>query len=107
MPFRTPCPDILQVDFGDGGTASKSQPASRFPLPPSRFMNFEKSIRRLDEIMAALEGEQVGLDASLKLFEEGIQLLRAASTELDKAETKVQMLIEKSDGGFELREMDL
>ena len=52
-------------------------------------MTFEKSIRRLDEIMAALEGEQVGLDASLKLFEEGIELLRAASTELDKAETKV------------------
>jgi exodeoxyribonuclease VII small subunit len=88
------------------------RPASRVPLPASRFplpafMTFEKSIRRLDEIMAALEGEQVGLDASLKLFEEGIQLLRAASTELDKAETKVQMLIEKSDGGFELREMDL
>ena len=107
MPFRTPSPDILHVDLSDGGTASNAQPASRFPLPVPAFMTFEKSIRRLDEIMAALEGEQVGLDASLKLFEEGIQLLRAASTELDKAETKVQMLIEKSDGGFELREMDL
>jgi exodeoxyribonuclease VII small subunit len=107
LPFRTPSPDILHVDLSDGGTASNAHPllASRFPLPA--FMTFEKSIRRLDEIMAALEGEQVGLDASLKLFEEGIQLLRAASTELDKAETKVQMLIEKSDGGFELREMDL
>ena len=70
-------------------------------------MNFEKSLRRLDEIIAALEGEQVGLDASLKLFEEGVELLRTASTELDKAETKVHMLLEKSDGGFELREMDL
>jgi len=70
-------------------------------------MNFEKSLRRLDEIMAALEAEQVGLDASLKLFEEGVELLRAASAELDKAETKVQMLIEKPDGGFDLREMDL
>jgi len=70
-------------------------------------MNFEKSLRRLDEIIAALEGEQVGLDASLKLFEEGVELLRDASAELDKAETKVHMLLEKSDGGFELREMDL
>jgi exodeoxyribonuclease VII small subunit len=70
-------------------------------------MNFEKSLRRLDEIMAALEGEQVDLDASLKLFEEGVELLRAASAELDKAETKVHTLIERSDGGFELREMDL
>ncbi|MEO8579812.1 MAG: exodeoxyribonuclease VII small subunit [Gemmatimonadales bacterium] len=70
-------------------------------------MTFEKNLQRLDEIMAALEGEQVGLDASLKLFEEGIELLRSASAELDKAETKVQMLVEKSDGRFELREMDL
>jgi len=70
-------------------------------------MNFEKSLRRLDEIMAALEGEQVGLDASLKLFEEGIDLLRLASAELDKAETRVQLLLERSEGGFELREMDL
>jgi exodeoxyribonuclease VII small subunit len=70
-------------------------------------MTFEKNLRRLDEIMAALEAEQVGLDASLKLFEEGIELLRAASAELEKAETRVQMLLEKSDGTFELREMDL
>ncbi|MFL5465595.1 MAG: exodeoxyribonuclease VII small subunit [Gemmatimonadaceae bacterium] len=70
-------------------------------------MNFEKSLRRLDEIMASLESEQIGLDASLKLFEEGIELLRAASAELDRADTKVQVLIEKSDGRFELRETDL
>jgi exodeoxyribonuclease VII small subunit len=70
-------------------------------------MNFEKSLYRLDEIMAALDGEQVGLDASLKLFEEGIELLRLASAELDKAETRVQLLIERTEGGFELREMDL
>ena len=73
-------------------------------MPP---MNFERSLNRLDEIMAALEGEQVGLDASLKLFEEGIELLRSASAELDKAETRVQQLLERSEGGFELREMDL
>lgn len=70
-------------------------------------MTYEKSLRRLDEIMAQLESEQVGLDASLKLFEEGVELLRTASAELEKAETKVHSLIEKSQGGFELREMNL
>ena len=70
-------------------------------------MNFEASLRRLEEILAALEDQQVGLDASLKLFEEGVELLRTASTELGRAEAKVQMLLEKSSGGFELREMDL
>src|SRR5204863_334266 len=89
-----------------GGAApifhTRSAPVSR-----ELQMNFEKSLRRLDEIMAALETEQVGLNASLKLFEEGIQLLREASAELDKADTKVQLLIERSEGGFELRETDL
>jgi exodeoxyribonuclease VII small subunit len=93
---RLPCHeargDILQV---------KMKP------PPNQPMTFEKSLRRLDEIMAALEKPQVGLDDSLKLFEEGIELLRSASAELGSAETKVQMLIEKSNGRFELREMDL
>jgi exodeoxyribonuclease VII small subunit len=70
-------------------------------------MTFEASLRRLDEILAALEEQQVGLDASLQLFEEGVELLRSASAELGRAETKVQMLLEKSGGGFELREMDL
>jgi exodeoxyribonuclease VII small subunit len=69
-------------------------------------MNFEASLRRLEEILAALEDQQVGLDASLRLFEEGVELLRTASAELERAETKVQMLLEKSSG-FELREMDL
>ena len=75
--------------------------------PDRQPMDFEKSLRRLDEIMSALESEQIGLDASLKLFEEGIALLRSASAELDKAETRVQLLIERSEGGFELRETDL
>jgi exodeoxyribonuclease VII small subunit len=70
-------------------------------------MNFEDNLRRLDEILAALEEPQVGLDQSLKLFEEGIELLRSASAELGRAETKVQILLEKSGGRFELREMDL
>jgi exodeoxyribonuclease VII small subunit len=70
-------------------------------------MTFEENLRRLDQILASLEQDQIGLDASLKLFEEGIEILRAASAELGRAETKVQMLLEKADGGFELREMDI
>ncbi len=70
-------------------------------------MTFEENLRRLEEILGALEQDQAGLDASLKLFEEGIEILRSASAELGRAETKVQMLLEKADGGFELREMDL
>lgn len=70
-------------------------------------MSFEARISRLEEIVSRLEQDDVGLDASLKLFEEGIEVLRAASAELEKAEGKVKMLIERADGSFELRGMDL
>jgi exodeoxyribonuclease VII small subunit len=77
------------------------------PDKPTPQRNFEASLRRLEEILAALEGEQAGLDASLALFEEGVDILRTASAELGRAETKVQMLMEKAGGQFELREIDL
>lgn len=70
-------------------------------------MTFEENLRRLEQILASLEQDQIGLDTSLKLFEEGVEILRSASAELGRAETKVQMLVEKADGGFELRETDL
>jgi len=70
-------------------------------------MTFEASLDRLNQILTALEEEQLGLDGSLKLFEEGVELLRVASAKLAKAETKVHMLLERADGGFELKEMDL
>jgi exodeoxyribonuclease VII small subunit len=70
-------------------------------------MPFEASLKRLEEIVAALEGEQAGLDASLKLFEEGVELLRSASNDLNVAESKVKLLVERADGAFELRETDL
>lgn len=74
---------------------------------PVRPMTFEQTLKRLEDILAALEDGRSGLDASLRLFEEGVELLRSASAELGTAETKVQMLIEKADGEFELRETDL
>ncbi|MBA3467023.1 MAG: exodeoxyribonuclease VII small subunit [Gemmatimonadaceae bacterium] len=70
-------------------------------------MSFEARLSRLEEIVSRLEQDDVGLDASLKLFEEGIEVLRAASAELEKTEGKVKMLIERADGSFELRGMDL
>ena len=67
-------------------------------------MTFEKNLSRLDQIVAQLEGDKLSLDASLKLFEEGIELLRKASEELDETETKVKELVERADGVLELRD---
>ena len=67
-------------------------------------MSFESNLKRLEQIVAQLEGDRLELNASLKLFEEGIELLRQASEELNETEVKVKELVEKADGALELRD---
>ena len=67
---------------------------------------FEQNLKRLEEIVERLELESVDLDESLRLFEEGIAVLRDASTALTSAETRVRQLVDLADGTLELRELD-
>lgn len=67
---------------------------------------FEQNLRRLEEIVERLELESVDLDESLRLFEEGIAVLRDASTALASAETRVRQLVELADGTLALRDLD-
>ena len=55
-------------------------------------MNYAESMKRLEEIVAALEEGGADLDATLKLFEEGSTLLKACQSELAEAEGKVEKL---------------
>lgn len=68
--------------------------------------SFEENLKRLEEIVERLELESVDLDESLRLFEEGITVLRNASTALSVAETRVKQLVEMADGTLELRELE-
>ena len=65
-------------------------------------MTFEASLSRLDEILEALESGETDLDGLLKLYEEGIALIRSCSTQLEKAEQTVKMLQLQSDGSAAL-----
>ena len=56
-------------------------------------MDFEKKLARLEEIVGKMEGGEVSLEDSLKLFEEGVQLSRTCQKELDQAEQKVELLL--------------
>jgi exodeoxyribonuclease VII small subunit len=69
-------------------------------------MSYEKRVERLQEIVSDLEGDGLPLDDALKLFEEGIELLRLASDELTRTEGRVQLLIEHAEGVFETRDID-
>ncbi len=52
-------------------------------------MKFEASIKRIDEIISALEDRDISLDDSIKLYKEGAKLIESCKKELDKAEMLV------------------
>ena len=58
-------------------------------------LTYEDGIRRLQEIVKALESGGLTLDESVKLFEAGAALSRFCSGELDKAERKIVFLEEE------------
>ena len=68
-------------------------------------MSFEASLERLEAIAARLEDEELDLDAALALFVEGIAELRAASTFLARAETRLKQLNEAADGVFRVDDL--
>ena len=59
---------------------------------------FEKDLKKLEEIVAKLEGGDVQLDASMKLFEEGVKLSRLCSERLEKAGKRVEILTKNKTG---------
>lgn len=69
-------------------------------------MSFEATLTRLQEIVDELEHDELELDRALTLFEEGVSRLRDASADLSRAEAQVKLLVEKTDGTFELPALD-
>lgn len=61
-------------------------------------MSFENNMQRLEQIVRALERGDVPLDESLKLFQEGTELVRSCQTMLDTAQQQVQKVLSDANG---------
>lgn len=59
-------------------------------------LKFETSLKRLEEIVEVLESGGSELDESLKLFEEGIGLVRVCQGKLNEFKKKIEVLKEKN-----------
>ena len=59
---------------------------------------FEQDLRRLEEIVRAMERGDVALEESLKLFQEGTELVRSCGKLLDDAEQQVKLVLSGPDG---------
>ena len=60
-------------------------------------VNFESSLKKLEQIVAKLEDGDISLEDSVKLFEEGIGLVKECQKQLSSAELKVKKLLESGD----------
>ncbi|MBE6565784.1 MAG: exodeoxyribonuclease VII small subunit [Ruminococcaceae bacterium] len=61
-------------------------------------ITFEAAMERLEEISRLLESGAEGLDDSLKLYEEGVSLIRLCTQKLEAAEQSVKVLQMHEDG---------
>ena len=57
---------------------------------PEALSSFEGTLERLHEIVEQLEGGELPLEESLRLFEEGVRLSRASQARLNAAEKRVE-----------------
>ena len=61
-------------------------------------LKFEDGLKRLEEIVVKLESGNIPLDDSLKLFEEGVKLVRFCNERLAEAQQKVELLTKDQAG---------
>lgn len=59
---------------------------------------FEASMARLEQIVRAMERGDVALEESLKLFQEGTELVRSCQKLLDEAQLQVKKIMAGPDG---------
>lgn len=59
---------------------------------------FEASMARLEQIVRAMERGDVALEESLKLFQEGTELVRNCQKLLDEAQLQIKKIMTAPDG---------
>ena len=68
-------------------------------------ISFEESLERLENLVNKMESGDATLEQSLVWFEEGMDLIKLCQVQLNNAEKKVQELVKKTDGKFELKDI--
>ena len=60
--------------------------------------SFEANMQRLEQIVRALERGDAALEDSMKLFQEGTELVRSCGKLLDEAQLQVKKILAAQDG---------
>jgi exodeoxyribonuclease VII small subunit len=65
-------------------------------MPDQEPPNFESGLQQLEAIVKEMEGSELPLERALDLFEKGMKLSETCRKQLEAAETRVELLIQKS-----------
>lgn len=63
--------------------------------------SFEQALKELEARVQRLEGGEIELETALKLFEEGVALVRECHERLDAADARIVALSQGPDGPVE------
>ena len=75
------------------------------PAPAGTAPSLQADLERLEQIVRALEAEDLDLDKALSLFEEGVKRLKGARARLGDAEVRLKQLREAADGSADAADL--
>jgi len=85
----------------------KATPAAA-AVKTGNMKNFEDRLSRLEALGEQIRKSDIPLDEALKAFEEGIRLARTLETDLEKIESRIEVLMNSADAPLsESPELDL
>ncbi len=60
-------------------------------------LSFEDALKQLESIVEQLESQEITLEESVKLYEQGMELSKLCNKVLHQAELKIQQVNEEQD----------
>jgi exodeoxyribonuclease VII small subunit len=65
--------------------------------------SFEEAMNRLEQVVRELESGELSLERSIARFQEGMMLAKWCREQLDRAEQRIEVLLQQEGGGWESR----
>ena len=87
-----PVETCVKYDYPEAMATSGSKKAGS---SKAKSLSFEEAMERLESLVKELEGGELGIEESIRLYEKGIELRDLCAKHLREAELKVEQLTVK------------
>jgi exodeoxyribonuclease VII small subunit len=84
-----------------------NQPKGAAQNQPAKNPSFEEALKKLEDIVEAMESDDLPLETLLAKYEEGAKLVKVCQEKLAEAELKIQQLEKAAAGEMKLKPINL